>query len=68
MNYMQTEFYSMNQNQKNRNQGHIPTPIQNAAAAIQDIHEKIDQSNTYHAYEIRDPHRIMDLVASRSRL
>jgi hypothetical protein len=61
----------MNQNQP-KTQGHIQTtPTQNAEAAIQDIHEKIDQSNTYHAYEIRDPYGIMDIVASvasRSRL
>ena len=59
----------MNQNENHpQNQGHIQTPTQNAAAAIQDIHEKIYQSNTYHAYEIRDPLGIMDIVASRSRL
>ena len=55
-------------NQNSQNQGHIQTPTQNAAAAIEDIHEKIDQSNTYYAYEIRDPYGIMDIVASRSRL
>ena len=56
----------MNQNQ-NQNQNQTQN-----AAAIQDIYEKIHQNSKPasmpHDYEIRDPHGILDIVASRSRL
>jgi len=61
----------MNQNQKNQNQTQNQNQNQNAAA-IQDIYEKIHQNqNSKPAstpHEIRDPHGILDIVASRSRL
>jgi hypothetical protein len=55
----QTQIHK-NQNQKNQN-----------AAAIQDIYEKIHQTSkpaSDMTHEIRDPHGILDIVASRSRL
>jgi hypothetical protein len=53
---------NQNQNQKNQNQN---------AAAIQDIYDKIHQNSkpaSGMTHEIRDPHGILDIVASRSRL
>jgi len=62
----------MNQNQKNQNQTQNQNQNQNAAA-IQDIYEKIHQNQTSKpasnmTHEVRDPHGILDIVASRSRL
>jgi len=66
-----------NQAQKNPNQTQTQTPTQTQtqtqihknqnAAAIQDIHDKINQLNKM-THEIRDPHGILDVIASRSRL
>ena len=60
----QTQIHkNQTQNQKNQTQNQ---KNQNAAA-IQDIHDKINQPNKM-THEIRDPHGILDVIASRSRL
>jgi hypothetical protein len=61
----QTQTQTQTQIHKNQNQ----TQTQNAAA-IQDIYEKIYQTSEPAStpHEIRDPHGILDIVASRSRL
>ena len=63
-NQIQKNQIQKNQIQKNQNQ------TQNAAA-IQDIHDKIHQNSkpaSNMTHEVRDPHGILDIVASRSRL
>jgi len=65
MNQTQNQIQK-NQIQKNQNQNQTQH-----AAAIQDIHDKIHQNSkpaSNMTHEVRDPHGILDIVASRSRL